>query len=201
VNRLKDNWTVAVFVPNQNGKFEAKKFGFPADNIAIWDTTSNKGMSEVGEQIRMTTDAFMVARATGVRGSKNLFNMDVTGIDKQKVAQKLTRLHPGQYRWADVKEKGRIDEFVEGLTKRAYRLGEAFYQLSKPEKVQPGKAIALCDVKTKDVYTGAEARKLLGLPDHEVKVSPASHPDFLIFVQSGSVNRKLVPGTKLLILS
>lgn len=200
LNLLKDNWTVAVFVPDQNGKFEAKKFGFPADNIAIWDTTK-KGFNEVGEQIRAATDAFMTARATGLRGSKNLFNLNVAAIDKSKVAAMLPKLHPGQYRIADVADKGRIDTFVEGFTKRAYKLGEAFYQLSKPEKVQPQKSVALYDVKSKAVYTGADARRLLGLPDHEVKVSPASHPDFLIFVQSTSVNRNLVPGTKLLILS
>ncbi len=198
INGLKDNWTLAVFVPDQNGKFEAKKFGFPADNIAIWDTTK-KGFNEVGEQIRVATDNFMTARSTGVRGSRNLFNL--AAVDKTAVVTKLAKLHPGQYRFADVKDEGRIDQFVEGLTKRAYKLGEAFYQLSKPEKIQPQKAVALLDVKSKSVYTGTEARKLLGLPDYEVKVTPASHPDFWIFVQSTSVNRKLVPGTKLLILS
>lgn len=200
LSRLKENWTVAVFVPNQTGKFEAKKFGFPSDNIAIWDT-SKKGFSEVGKTIRVTTDAFMTARATGVRGSKNLFNIDVSGLSKQTVTKSLKRLHPGQYRVADVNDKSPIAPFVERLTKRAYKMGEAFYQLSKPEKVQASKAVALYDVKSKEVYTGAEARSLLGLPDYEVKVTPASHPDFWIFVQSSSVNRNLVPGTKLLILS
>lgn len=200
IAKLKDNWTVAVFVPNQTGKFEAKKFGFPADNISIWDTTS-KGFTEVGETIRQTTDAFMKARATGVRGSKNIFNLDVAGLDKQAVTKSLTKLHPGQYRFAEVTAKTAIAPFVETLTNRAYRLGEAFYQLSKPEKIQSDKAVALFDTKSKSVYKGDEARRLLGLPDYEVKVSPASHPDFLIFVQSTSVNRNLVPGTKLLILS
>ncbi len=201
INSLVDNWTVAVFVPDQNGKFEAKKFGFPADNIAIWDTSSAKGMSEVGKQIRQATDAFMTARATGIRGSKNLFNMNLSSVDKTTVTNSLNRLHPGQYRVADVKGEGTIAPFVENLTKRAYKLGEAFYQLSKPEKVQPGKSVALYDIKSKSVYIGDEARDILGLPDHEVKVAPGSHPDFWIFVQSTSVNRKLVPGTKLLILS
>ncbi len=35
-----NHWTVAVLVPDQTAKFEAKKFGFPADNIAVWDATS-----------------------------------------------------------------------------------------------------------------------------------------------------------------
>lgn len=200
ISRLGENWTVACFVPNQTGKFEAKKFGFPSDNIAVWDTSS-RGMSEVAKVIRDTTDNFMSNRAVGVRGTKNLFNMDVAKINQRAVATSLNRLHPGQYRVADVKAEGPIAPFVESFTKRAYRLGEAFYQLSKPEKVQPGKSVCLYDVKTHAVYTGNDARTLLGLPDHEVKVAPASHPDFWIFVQSTSVNRKLMPGTKLLILS
>lgn len=200
ISRLNDNWTVAVFVPDQNGKFEAKKFGFPSDNIAIWDTTSH-GFSEVGRVIRQATDSFMNARSTGVRGSRNIFSLDTASISKQAVANSLDRLHPGQYRMADIKKEGPIAPFVEKLTKRPYKLGEAFYQLSKTEKVQAQKSIALYDIKSHAVYIGNEARHMLGLPDHEVKVAPASHPDFWIFVQSTSVNRKLVPGTKLLILS
>jgi hypothetical protein len=199
INQLKENWTVAVFVPNQTGKFEAKKFGFPVDNIAVWDTVSNDGMTEVGETIRRATDAYMTSRATGVRGTKNLFNMAT--VDKRTVTASLKKLHPGQYRIAEVKAEGPIAPFVEKLTNRAYKLGEAFYQLSKTEKIQPDKAICLLDTKSKAVYSGTEARTLLGLPNHEVKVAPASHPDYQIFVQSTSVNRKLVPGTSLLIMS
>ncbi len=200
IGSLKDNWTVACFVPNQNGKFEAKKFGFPTDNIAVWDTSS-RGMAEVAKVIRATTDDFMNNRAKGVRGTRNLFNMDIASVSKASVAKTLNRLHPGQYRVADVKAEGPIAPFVESLTKRAYKLGEAYYQLTKSEKVQAQKSIALYEVSSKAVYIGNEARSLLGLPDHEVKVAPASHPDFWIFVQSTSVNRKLMAGTKLLILS
>jgi hypothetical protein len=65
LNGQKDSWTVAVLVPDQRAKFEAKRFGFPADNIAIWDATSKSGMAEAGETIRMATDHYMTARATG----------------------------------------------------------------------------------------------------------------------------------------
>lgn len=41
---------------------------------------------------------------------------------------------------------------------------------------------------------------MLGLPDFEVKVNPASYGQYDIFVQSTSVNRKLIKGTKLLVL-
>lgn len=199
IGGLADNWTVAAFVPDANGKFEAKKFGFPADNIAIWDTNA-KGLAEVGETIRQTTETFMTNRAVGVRGSKNLFNM--APVSKQAVqAVVTTALHPGQYRLAPVKADGPISAFVEDLTHRPYRLGEAYYQLSKTEKIQPQKSIAIFDKKTRAVYTGPEARRVLGLPNHEVKVKPDYNPDLEIFVQSTSVNRKLIAGTNLLLLS
>lgn len=199
IGGLNSNWTVACFVPDQNGKFEAKKFGFPTDNIAVWDTT-NREMLEVAEVIRSTTENFMTNRAKGVRGTKNLFNINMAGVNKATLTS-LNRLNPGQYRIVDVTKQSAIAPFVENLTHRAYKLGEAYYQLSKPEKVQAGKSIALFDIKSSAVYTGDEARNVLGLPNYEVKVAPASHPDFWIFVQSTSVNRKLVPNTKLLIMS
>jgi hypothetical protein len=80
-------------------------------------------------------------------------------------------------------------------------MGEAYYQLTKAEKIQPDKQIALLDNTTKHLFTGDNARVLLGLPSHEVKVAPVAHPNFTVFVQSKSVNRKLVPGTKILLVS
>lgn len=200
IRGLKENWTLACCVPDQRGKFEAKKFGFPPDNIAVWDT-SQKGLSEVGEVIRKATDNYMTQRATGVRGSKNLFNLNTATLDKHAVTANLARLHPGQYRMAEVALKSPIAPFVEKITGRAYKLGEGYYQLTKTEEIQPQKKIALYDKKTHHVFTGDAARTMLGLPGYSIKVAATSHPDYLIFVQSGSVNRNLMPGTKLLLLS
>lgn len=96
----------------------------------------------------------------------------------------------------------RIDEFVETKTRRPYRLGEGYYQLTKPVEVQPQKTVALFDRRAYTVYTGANARNLIGLPStHTVRISPASHPNYEIFIQSTSVNRKLIGGTNLLLIS
>ena len=81
-----------------------------------------------------------------------------------------------------------------------YRTGGAFYQLSKSEKVQPKKQISVLEKKTDRIYTGPEARALLGLPDVEVRIKPDHNDEFTIFVQSTSVNRKLVPNTRLLLM-
>lgn len=198
IAKLEENWTVATFVPNQTGVHEAKKFGFPSQNIAVWDTTS-KGLSEVGETIRRTTDTFMTGRSKGVRGYKNLFQVDVVGLNAANLSG-LDRRGPGQFRRLEVKREGPIAAFIEYETGRPYRLGEAYYQLTKPVTIQASKTIALYKRKEHTVYHGDGARKLIGLPDHDVKVNPATHPDFDIFVQSTSVNRKLVPGTHVLML-
>lgn len=197
IGSLPEHWTVATFVPNQVSVHEAKRFGFPAQNIAVWDATTTAGIQEAGEKIRQTTENFMVSRAAGVRGSKNLFSMDTPSLSQ--IDTHMKALHFGQFRLYDVNEVGRIDEFVEHQTGRAYKLGEAYYQLSKTEIVQPQKQIAI--LGKSGLYIGPDARKLLGLPDTHVKVAPNHHPDYEIFIQSTSNNRKLMPNTKLLIMS
>jgi len=203
IDGLPDHWTLAVFVPDQLGVREAKSFGFPKDNIAVWDATTNKGVNEAGERIKQTTEAFMQNRAKGIRGSKNLFTLNTPSISTVK--QTLTSLHAGQYRIYDVEEDSRIDEFVESKTHRAYNRGEAYYQLMKRETIQPSKKIAIFEGAPKwKVYIGTadESRQLLGLPDGEyVDVKPENFRDYEIFIQSTSNNRKLIAGTKLLILS
>lgn len=197
LNNLPDNWTVAAFVPDQQGVFEAKKFGFPKENIAIWDATTARGLNEAGERIRQTTESFMQNRRLGIRGSRSLFTLKTPTMTT--ISRKLNSLNYGQFRLYDVEDTGRIDEFVESKTRRPYKLGEAYYQLMKREEIQPQKEIAI--LSNSKVYVGHEARELLGLPDHHVKVTPTDYPGYEIFVQSTSVNRKLIEGTKLLILS
>lgn len=197
INGLPDNWTLATFVPNQTGVFEAKKFGFPKENIAVWDATTAAGVAEAGRRIRETTENFMVSRSRGVRGMKNIFAVDNVSINE--VDSKLQALHYGQFRLYDVDRKQRIDEFIEDMTGRAYELGEGFYELSKTEIIQPQKKVAI--LGKKGLYVGADARQLLGLPNEHVKVGPNHNPDYKVFVQSTSNNRNLMPDTKLLVLS
>lgn len=196
-----DNWTVACLVPDQRGKFEAKKFGFPADNIAIWDATNAQGVAEVGETIRQATDTFMTQRTAGIRGTRSLFSTGTDALNAQTVAAAgLQELHRKSYLMLQVNEVVPIRLWVERQG-YIYQLGKAYYQLTKPEAIQPGKAIAVQHKLSGKVYVGAAARTVIGLPDMEVRVKPSFNPDFDVFVQSTSVNRNLMPGTKLLLLS
>jgi hypothetical protein len=198
--KLADNWTLAVFVPDQTGVFEAKKHGFPSQNISVWDATSAKGVQEVGTVMQQATENYLSARSRGIRGTKTLFSMDTTQLSTTTVKNTLTELKCDvDYTLLNVSKKIPIKTFVESW-KMEYRLGSAYFQLTKPVKVQGHKQVCVQEKRTAKVYGGSAARKLLGLPDHEVEVGPASHPDFDLFVQSTSPNRSLVPGTKLLVM-
>lgn len=95
---------------------------------------------------------------------------------------------------------GRIDDFVEKVTMKPYIKGTAFYQLTKKVLVQKSKQIYIYDKETKNVYQGSLARSLLGLPDQNCHVTPVYNGRYDIFIQSTSLNRKLEPGTNVLIL-
>jgi hypothetical protein len=200
---LPDHWTVAAMVPDQRGVHEAKSFGFPAGNVQVWSTAAG-GMAEVGEIVRKSVDSYMQSRAVGVRGSKGLFSVDAGAVTSSVV--KAAGLKPVTAVCLAVSEAQPIREFVESRG-YAYVIGQAFYQLTKPEVIQPGKLIAVRHRLSGRVYTGPDARSVLGLPGHEVRVAPAGaapgsygHAEYDIFVQSTSVNRKLVPGTTLLLV-
>jgi hypothetical protein len=201
LNGLPDHWTVAVLVPNMRGKHEAKSFGFPADNIAIWDTTTSEGVREAGNTIRQATDAYMTARATGVRGTRTLFSTGADAVNAETVKSLGVKpLSANEFVLVPVPRDCVIRDFVE-TTGRGYQVGKAFYQLSKAETIQANKLVAVVENKTAKVYLNHEARSLIGLPDVEVRVRPNHNPDYTIFVQSTSVNRKLIAGTKLLLLN
>ncbi|MGW5345131.1 vWA domain-containing protein [Streptomyces sp. HUAS TT3] len=200
IETQEDNWTLAVLVPDQMGKREAVQCGFPKDNVAIWDATSTQGLEEAGQVIREATEKFMVGRTKGIRGSRAVFSTGAEAVNKETIeAAGLTPANPSEYHLVPVTRDAAIREWVieSGHT---YRTGCAFYQLSKSEKVQARKQIAVLEKKTDRVYTGPQARALLGLPDAEVRLKPDHNDDFTIFVQSTSVNRKLVPQTRLLLM-
>lgn len=198
---LHDNWTVAVLVPDQRGKFEAQGFGFPKDNIAIWDPSNAAGVEEAGETIRRATENFMTGRATGVRGTRNLFSTGADAVNAQTVTSALTPLRPSEYDVIPVGWKAPIKEFVESRGFAPYQIGKGYYQLMKPEKIQPGKKIVMREKATGKVYAGNQARDLIGLPDNiEVRVKPDDNEFYEIYVQSTSVNRNLIPGTNVLVL-
>jgi hypothetical protein len=198
LDALPDHWTVAALVPNQMGVHEAKKFGFPKDNIAVWDATSTQGVVEAGATIRHATENFMTSRSVGVRGTRSLFSTGLDAVNDATVKTALTPLDYADYTIIPVgAEDIVIKDFVEkcGLP---FAVGRGFYQLTKSVKIQPQKEIVIVEKATNKAYGGRQARDIIGLPDMTVTVKPDKNPLWEIYAQSTAPNRKLLAGTKLL---
>ena len=82
----------------------------------------------------------------------------------------------------------------------AFKVGAAFYQLSKKETIQDYKTLVVRRKTDGQLLTGEEVRKVLNIPKNsKKKVTLAEDtPDFDVFIQSTSHNRVLQPGTNIL---
>lgn len=225
---LPDNRTVAVLAPDTHGAKAAQELGF--ENIFLWDTSSEAGMEAASQAIQTSATTYMEARTKGAEGLRTMRGGLFVGanVDPEAVKKKLKPLTPYEYDLVPVtkvKDKAfekfdkptkaypegkplgwfvRIDDFINHVDP-PFAIGKGYYQLfsgnaRRSEKVQGNKQVAVMDKKTSQVYVGPEARRIVGLPDHDQTVKPGSNPDYEIFVKSTSDNRHLPVGTKLLLL-
>ena len=144
----------------------------------------------------------MISRSQGVRSTTSLFSTDANAVNAQTIAQAgLTPLARSKYYLVPVVDDGiAIKQFVIDCGWH-FIIGNGYYELMKPETIQPQKEIAIVEKgKSGRVFVGDAARQMLGLPDMEVRVKPDYNPDYKVFVQSTSTNRKLKIGTKFLYL-
>jgi hypothetical protein len=100
---------------------------------------------------------------------------------------------PTKFQVFNVGEDIGIKEFCEMMRIR-FEKGRGFYEFIKPEIVQPQKEIVLMNRETGDLYEGDVARKIAGIGKNEekAKIKPGDLPKYRIFIQSTSVNRKLL---------
>ncbi len=184
INAIPSVPTVVFLVPPGKKANLIARFGIPADNIFEWSNAFPleeivAGLERYEKSGRARTETFFT---------------DVSG-DPTRDLEDLTK----QFRVLSVDSDTRIDAFVETRTKKAYIPGSAYYQLMKREKIQGNKAVLVMDRKTRRIYGGAEARSLIGLGSIDRMVKPGDHGGFDIFVQSRSINRRLFPGTRVLL--
>jgi uncharacterized protein YegL len=198
-----DNVTVCFLAPNQTASYYAKNLGIPAQNIQIWNVSS-EGLEEAGDTLVQSTNTYLTTRSTSGGATKQfngLFNLNQSTLTAKTVKSKLDELTPKDYELFPVHSKVQIKTFWESWHKgETYRIGSGYYQFMKVEHIQPHKNVLIQEKTTGKVFTGPEVRAILGLPNHTVKVDPANHPKYDIFVQSTAPNRNLIPGTKVIFL-
>jgi len=193
-----DRWTFVFRVPKGDKK-SLVHMGIPEGNILEWEQ-SEKGVQHATVATRSAFKDFYSARASGAT-STDKFYADLSTVSLKEVKASLVDISKQVDVYViDAKNDGvQIKDFVQaqGVT---FTKGCAFYELSKTETVQDYKQIAIRDKVSGAVYSGFGARDMLGLPHYgEIKLAPGQHAQYEIFVQSTSVNRKLVKGTNLMI--
>lgn len=196
-----DRWTFAFQVPRGYAQNMSQAFGIPEHNIREWEQ-SNRGVDEMAVLNNAGIGGYFNARAAGQGATKSFYQPVTTDLSKVSMRTLKRTLDDvtDQYKLYTVKEEASIKEFVEAKTKRSYSVGTAYYQLMKPEKVQPQKEVLLLEKTKQTIFGGDGARDAIGLPDGEhAKVTPGNHSNYDIFVQSTSTNRKLPRGTKILV--
>lgn len=215
------NWTIAAFAPNILSKNHMiTQLGFHKDNIMIWDPDADNAVEEVGEAMTASLDTYMGQRSRGVRATTSLFTMKTPDLSQVKGA--LTPMTPGSYYFEAIKPEhlaqvtcnkngGRIDELMQLTSGKPYTAdGKTHYEMIRRERIQHYKRIAVAVPdhvkKTVAIYTGKNARTLLGLPSEEsgteVRVSPGRWKEqgYKVFIGTTSMNRGVPAGTSLLVL-
>lgn len=172
------------------------QLGIPPGNVQEWDTTA-AGMAQATAQTTAAIDNYVTTRASG-KTSSNTFFADVSNVN-------LAALEPMAPKKYSLYVSGQVPGDTDGMMisdfilarRMQYLKGAAFYQLVKTEnKVQPNKNVLIRERTTGKVFAGKDARKMIGLPDHQnARLNPGDHENFDIFIQSSSWNRKIPHGT------
>lgn len=193
-------WTFVFVVPPGQQRRFCSAYNIPKDNVLEWEQTE-RGMQEASIHTSAGISGYYTARSTGAKSVASFFvQPDLSKVRPTEIKRKLDDVSPYCQQFTVAKEEV-IKDFIERKTKKAYVLGTTYYQLMKTEKVQAGKGVLLVEKGKSQIWSGDEARNLIGLPAHaDAKVEPGNHANYDIFVQSTSVNRKLPRGTKVIVV-
>lgn len=185
-------WTFVFRVPKNANLDKIKALGISPDNIQEWETTA-AGMAKSTIVNAQAMSGFFTARSAGAKSTLAFYAnaAQVNVVALEDISKKVSL-----YVVPDVDNGIEIRPFV--LRHRMdYLKGSAFYQLTKTEsKVSYTKQVLVRDRATGKIFAGKEVRTMIGLPnDRNARLHPGDHKAFDLFIQSESVNRKLVGGT------
>lgn len=195
-----DRWTFVFRVP-VGYKRPLAKMGIPEGNILEWEQTE-RGVATASAATDAAITSYFTQRKTG-KAATDKFYADLSKVTVKEVKQALIDISAQITRFSvSHTDNGiAIKQFVEA-TGNPYKAGSTFYQLSKTETVQEYKKICIRDRTSGAIYTGQNARDLLGLPHYgEIRLAVSNLGNYDVFVQSTSVNRKLVGNTTILYFS
>jgi len=197
-----DRWTFAFLVPPGQGGAFARQFAMNPGNVQEWDA-SVKGIKEYEAQTSGALDNYFKARSSGQRSVQRGFFTNLADLKPADVKKELTDIK-AKVKVLDVPREEDIRPFVEKELGH-YPKGQCYYELTKSETVQGYKQVLIMQKGKKAIFGGSaeEMRAIIGVPDSNagsIRLKPGNHGDWDVFIQSTSVNRKLVRGTRLLVV-
>jgi len=192
-----DRWTIVFRVP-KGYNHTLESLGVHPGNICPWEQTE-QALHASTVATTSAIDQYYTNRSLGIR-STNKFYADAAGISKEQVAASLKDIsREVRVELNEIEPNIWISDFCTRKFGR-YRLGTAFYEHTKPEKVVQGhKLIVIRDKVSGETYAGAAARSMLRLPDATVRVDPGQLGRWEIYIQSQSMNRYVPLRAKVLV--
>jgi len=197
-----DRWTFTFLVPNGSEDRFAMRFNIPRGNVQGWDTKTARGTKEAFVVSSAAYGEFFKgksARGLGKKMSSKSFYSSTENLTVREARKDLSEITK-QVEFIVPHMDCQIRDAILGHGKEWIK-GAAFYALIKTEKkVQPYKMVALRVKTSGKVYSGQEAREMLGIGQATgtVRLVPGDHGKFDVFIQSTSVNRKIPAGTEVM---
>lgn len=199
---LTDRWTFAFLVPSGYASRFAHQFGINEGNIQEWEATRH-GTEQYQRSSAVALSNYFVGRGQGVRSVQQGFFTDMKDVKVADVKKQFSDMK-SRVKVLPVPSEAAIRPFCEAKLGH-YPKGQCYYELTKPETVQSYKQILVQKKRQAAIFGGTaeEMRQLIGIPgtsNGKIRLKPGLQGDWNIFIQSTSVNRKLVRGTRLLVV-
>jgi hypothetical protein len=197
IKGLPENITIVAHGPN-SCQFFLQSIGIPVGNINLW-TATEEGTRFMTQMTTISNTSLYDNYRSGATRSMNYFTPDLSNLPPTVVETNLKDLTPNFSAW-QVENKVPISKFVTNVVNKPYRVGSAYYQLTKKETVQGFKDILIREKPHGRIFGGDGIRGMLRIPaGGTIELNPASSPNFEIFVKSTSHNRNLMPNTSVLV--
>lgn len=192
------NWSFVFRVPYGQKDRIVYNLGVPSANVIEWDGRTESSLAKTTKVQTQSLDGYYNMRAVGQTQSQSFFA--TMSADDATIKSSLQDLTNEVWLWP-VTQEAQIRDFVEQHIP-SYTKGKAFYQLTKSEEVQGYKDLIIQSKVDGKIYGGDDARALLNLPQTvgTIRVRPGQTGNYDVFIKSTSVNRKLLPNTRLLYL-
>lgn len=110
----------------------------------------------------------------------------------------LIAVEPGRFQIFRVEADQDIRTYAQNKS-LIFKTGKGFYEFTKTEEIQEKKEVVLRDRVTGDLFSGPQAREMIGLPfGQRGNIKPKDFGKYQVFIQSTSYNRKLKSDTSFL---